>query len=50
MTNDIKGMEKEAQRLLGEQKYQQASELFSQAAGHYQKLSQHKQGWLALAL
>jgi hypothetical protein len=49
MTHDIKNVEKEAHRLLGELKYLEASELFSQTAAHYQKLSQHKQAALLFA-
>lgn len=43
MTKYIKLIEKEAQQLFDEQKYQEASDLFSQAATYYQGLSQHQQ-------
>lgn len=49
MTNDIKNVEKEAHQLLEEQKYQEASELFSRAGGYYQKLKHHKQSALLFA-
>lgn len=49
MTDDIKNVEKEAHRLLDEQKFEQASKLFSEAAGYYQKSSQHKRSALLFA-
>ena len=43
MANYIKLIEKEAQQLFDQQKYKEASELFSQAAAYYQGLGQHQQ-------
>lgn len=49
MADDVKSIEKEAYKLLAEQKYQEASKLFCSAAGAYQEYGQHKQAALSFA-